>query len=194
MRTSDTVGALAKALSEAQGELQNAEKSKEGYGYKYADLAQILDIARPVLSQHGLAVIQLPHNADGGIAVTTRLMHESGEWIEDTIVMEVEVGKLSRAQAAGTVITYERRYALSAVLGIAQEDPDASEKGERVAMPRETINREQATALIDALKASHRDPDLFLRERGINRYSEVTVAQYKKEMAELMRGGSDESE
>jgi len=93
MRTSETINELATALSVAQGELQDADKASEGYGYKYADLAQVLQIARPILSKHGLSVVQLPHNEDGGIALTTRLMHKSGEWLEETLVMPAEKAK-----------------------------------------------------------------------------------------------------
>jgi hypothetical protein len=142
MNTSETIIELATALSAAQGEIQDASKDAEGYGYKYADLAQILQILRPVFAKHGLSVVQLPHNQDGGIAVTTRLCHKSGEWIEETLVMPAEKSKqLSLAQDIGKIITYARRYMLSAVAGITQEDPDAAKKGETevVPMPKKPV-------------------------------------------------------
>jgi hypothetical protein len=127
MKTSESLANIGAALSAAMGEIENASKDKAGYGYKYADLAQVLEIARPVLAKNGLSVIQAPHNESGGIAVSTRLLHASGEWIEETLIMPVETTKnLSAAQASGVVITYCRRYALAAMLGIAQEDTDAA--------------------------------------------------------------------
>lgn len=139
MNSSENINELATALAAAQGELEDAGKDQQGYGYKYADLAQILQIVRPVFSKHGLSVVQMPNNQDGGIAVTTRLCHASGQWLEDTLVMPAEKSKnLSMAQCAGVIITYSRRYMLSALAGITQEDPDAAKKGdmEVVDMPR----------------------------------------------------------
>jgi hypothetical protein len=127
MKSSESLANLGAALAAAMGEIQNVSKDRAGYGYKYADLAQVLDLARPVLSKHGIAVIQAPHNEGGGIAVTTRLIHASGEWLEETLILPVEITKnLSAAQASGVVITYARRYSLAAMVGIAQEDTDAA--------------------------------------------------------------------
>ncbi len=132
MRASEDLGDLATALAAAQGELENVSKGSEGYGYKYADLGAVLDAIRPHLSKHGIALIQMPGNGEhGGIRVTTRLVHTSGQWIEEDLEMPVEGGKnLSGAQAAGVVITYCRRYMASAFAGLAQEDPDAAKDGE----------------------------------------------------------------
>jgi len=143
MKTSENLDLLATALAAAQGEIGNASKESEGYGYVYADLATVLDIGRPILSKHGLSVVQLPHNQDGGIALSTRLMHSSGQWIEDTLVMPAEKSKnLSLAQDIGKIITYCRRYSYSALVGIAQEDKDAAKTGETevVSMPQKKID------------------------------------------------------
>jgi hypothetical protein len=144
MKTSDTINELAQALSKAQGEIKDATKSHEGYGYTYADLADILTIGRPILSKHGLSLVQFPadsppitHGENGvqvpTVKVVTRLLHLSGQWLEDEYTMPVEQkvsnkGKatLSMAQSIGMTITYARRYAAAAVLGMAQTDNDAS--------------------------------------------------------------------
>jgi len=64
--------------------------------------------------------------------VSTRIMHISGEWLEDTLLMGVDIPKnLSAAQAAGSVISYCRRYALASVAGIAQVDDDNQVSHER---------------------------------------------------------------
>ncbi len=130
MNKSDEINELAKSLSKVQGEIHNAFKDKSGYGYKYVDLASILDITRPLLSKYGLSVSQLCGSANDLATVETVLMHESGQWISSTIEMGIERGKgMSLAQAVGSVITYARRYALAAIVGIAQTDDDASLKG-----------------------------------------------------------------
>jgi len=136
MERSESIVEIAKALAQAQGELRDAIKDRDGYGYQYADLAQILQIARPVLSKNGLAVVQSPtvrYDERGTrVVVETVLMHVSGEYLVSELEMPVERGKgMSAAQAIGAVITYARRYALAAILGIAQEDTDAAVQHEQ---------------------------------------------------------------
>ncbi len=138
MNKSESIANLAAALSSLQGEIQDAHKDKSGYGYKYADLSSILDIARPLLTKHKLAVSQLCSSLQSvdqegkltlTVSVETVLMEASGEWISSELYMPITQGKgMNLAQAAGSVITYARRYALAAVLGIAQTDNDASIK------------------------------------------------------------------
>lgn len=123
---SESIAKLALALSKFQGEVTDAHKDKSAYNYKYADLAGVLEIARPLCLKYELAVTQLCSTNEGGVGVTTVLMHSSGEWIESTFTMPlISVKGSNAAQAAGSVITYARRYALAAILGITQTDNDA---------------------------------------------------------------------
>lgn len=119
---------LAAALSKFQGEVLNAHKSKQGYNYNYADLAAVLDIARPLLAKNGLSVVQMPATgSQGNIGLQTTLMHESGQSITGFYEMPlIGSASMTLAQAAGSTITYMRRYALAAALGIAQDDNDAA--------------------------------------------------------------------
>lgn len=127
MKTTDSIGELAKALAKAQGSFVPASKSKDGHGYKYATLDGIIEAVREPLSTNGLAFVQLPTKVnDGQVGLVTRLMHESGEWLED--VTRMPMAKLhgggggNPAQVYGATLTYARRYALSAMLGIATEE------------------------------------------------------------------------
>ena len=127
MNKSDSIAALATALSAAQGQIQDATKTKAGYNYKYADLSQILQIIRPIFSKNGLAITQFPSKGGESVSVETVLMHKSGEWLSQDYEMPVQVStKMSQAQCVGSVLTYARRYALAAVAGITQEDNDAA--------------------------------------------------------------------
>ena len=125
MKTSESIANLSQALSKAQAEIPALEKTAKNpfLKNKYIPLDDILTIATPILTNNDLAIIQLPYS-DGGVivGVTTRLAHKSGEWVEDTISLQLtdEKGK-SAAQVAGSVITYLRRYSLSSLLGIASE-------------------------------------------------------------------------
>lgn len=122
---------LAKALSVAQGMMSHAVKDATNphFGKTYADLASVLDVAREPLAKNGLALTQQPQADDRTVHLTTVLMHESGQWIKSTLSM---VSKDSSSQALGSCITYARRYAASAVLGIAPDDDDGEKSmGER---------------------------------------------------------------
>lgn len=118
--------ALFTALAAVQAEIKDASKSSENphFHSKYADIAEVLQTLRPVLSKHGLSVTQFPgafDKAAGTIALTTILGHSSGEYLGET--MTIPVAKAD-PQGAGAAITYARRYALAAVCGLAQEDDD----------------------------------------------------------------------
>jgi hypothetical protein len=123
MRTSESLTKLAEALSKAQGELGNVTKDNVNphFKSKYADLASVRDAVKPVLAKHGLAVIQLPVYTEQGIALTTRLLHTSGEWVEGELLL-----MLSKPDMQGVVsaITYARRVSLAAVTGVAPVDDD----------------------------------------------------------------------
>lgn len=128
MTKSDSIATLAGALAKAQSIMQGAAKDATNphFKSKYADLASVWDACRKPLSDNGLSVAQFPSAEGPRVTVTTMLMHSSGEWLAD------DLSALARddgPQGIGSVITYLRRYGLSAVAGVAPEDDDA-EKGE----------------------------------------------------------------
>lgn len=129
MRTSETTSELIKAMIEAAPEISSIGKSKQAYGYKYATLDSLIDMLRAVLPKHGLWFIQMPTRTGDKSALSTMVIHSSGEWIEDTIEMtDTELqGKANDTQKIGASITYYRRYALSAIFGVsADEDVDGN--------------------------------------------------------------------
>ena len=130
MKKSESIVELAEALSKFQGATVNIFKGKAGHGYKYADLAAILDMTRSALAENGLSVIQMPCDAaPNWVSVETMIAHKSGQWVEQSYSMPIPVNKRnSDAQNLGSAVTYARRYAIAAALGIAQTDSDASER------------------------------------------------------------------
>jgi hypothetical protein len=130
MQRSDSIGTLAAALAKAQGQMQNAAKDARNphFNSRYADLAAIVDAQRGPLSAHELSVVQIPSTPEAGIvALTTLLLHASGEWLQSD---ELRVqARDAGPQAVGSCLTYLRRYQLAAMVGIAPEDDDA-EAGE----------------------------------------------------------------
>lgn len=135
MNTSESVKEIATALSAAQGSLQDATKNAKNPHYKsdYADLSHVLEAIRPALKAHNLSVVQLPFSTGSRVGVTTRILHSSGEWIEESIDLEVEGRNL--AQAAGSHITYLRRYSLASLFAIHQKDDDGESAPKREARP-----------------------------------------------------------
>lgn len=141
MITSETTTSLFKAMIAAAPEISSIGKSKQAYGYKYATLDALIDMLRSVLPKHGLWYVQMPTRQNGVSTLTTRVIHDSGEWIEDTIEMtDTELqGKANDTQRVGASITYYRRYALSAIFGVsADEDVDGNLNNIRQQPTRQT--------------------------------------------------------
>lgn len=131
---SPTIGELTKALAAAHKDFKPVLKDANNpfFKSKYADLAGVIDATGDALSAHDLAVIQSPGRiANGHIFLTTLLSHSSGEWVKDEL--ELPISKFD-AQGTGSAITYARRYAYQAIVGVAAEDDDgdaASQKFEK---------------------------------------------------------------
>jgi len=115
---------LFTALAKAQAEMQCAGRKSENPYFKssYADLAEIVRVSRPALAKNGLSVIQqvLP-NEDGQNILHTILAHSSGQWIESR--MRILPSKPD-VQALQSYITYIRRSAYSALIGVTVSDED----------------------------------------------------------------------
>ena len=131
MEHSDYINELAAALAAAQAQIKPAALNSVNPFLKnrYADLGAVIEASRKPLADNGLAVTQLMGGDGATVTVETMLLHKSGQWIKSTASLPVgeERGK-SLAQAMGSVVTYLRRYALAAILGIyADEDTDGNE-------------------------------------------------------------------
>lgn len=163
MKTSESIKELAAALAKAQAEIKGAAKTGENphFRSRYADLASTWDACRDALTKHGLSIVQSPGGDDPEIVrMTTRLLHESGEWIEDTLAMRPVK---SDPQGIGSATTYARRYALAAMVGVAPEDDDgnAASHQEKTAPPPK-VTAKQAADLEALLSETESDRDGFL--------------------------------
>lgn len=132
--------ALAEALARAQSEFPAIPKNCQvSYGqtkFRYADLASIIDATRPILNKHGLAISQTFSNKEGCCIITTSILHVGGGILTSDGAAFPSIGL--KPQDIGSWITYWRRYALCAILGIcADDDTDAHELAE----PRKTDPR-----------------------------------------------------
>lgn len=132
MKYSESILKIAPALVAIQSEIKNVVKDKANpyFSSTYADLAQVLEVARPILSKNKVALIQFVETPEGKPAtVTSRLIHESGEWIETELALTLpapigDSRQQNTAQKLGALYTYLRRYSILALLAMAAEDED----------------------------------------------------------------------
>lgn len=122
MLTSEQINEIGGALAKAQSELSNPPKNKTNphFNSKYVDLSDGMDVIRKALGKHQIAVIQATKAEEGIIILHTRLLHSSGQWVESTY----PVCGLDTHQKMGSALTYARRYAIFAMVGVAGEDDD----------------------------------------------------------------------
>jgi hypothetical protein len=125
MQTSESLTDLAKSLSKAQGLMKTAIKDSTNPHFKsrYADLASIWDAIREPLSSNGLSIVQTLSSQDTKTSCTTMLLHESGQWIRDTMTMTPQQ---NTPQGQGSCATYLRRYMLQSIAGVAPDDDDGN--------------------------------------------------------------------
>ena len=121
---SESIAKIGIALAKAQGKLGHARADATNPHFKsnYADLASVIDVVRPVLSECGIAWWQAPFSEGEEIGVVTMLIHE-GEFLRNVLTCRPSQ---HTPQAVGTVISYLRRYSLAAVTGVAQVDDDGN--------------------------------------------------------------------
>lgn len=135
MNQSEGIGKLAAALAKAQGKFKAPKKERTvdtgSYTYKYADLSDVLEAIVPALSENELALMQtteveVAQGEDGKaiqkLRLVTTLAHSSGEWVRGYYPLRWS----EKPQEMGSAITYARRYAAQAIVGInAEQDDDA---------------------------------------------------------------------
>lgn len=125
MKHSETLAKFSPAFVAAQTSITNPKKNTKNpfHKSKYADLAECIKHAHKALTANDIAVLQGIHNGQ----LRTTLIHKSGEWISDDGVPLVGIeNSKNQMQSTGSAITYARRYGLSAMVGLAQEDDDGN--------------------------------------------------------------------
>ncbi len=177
-RVDELFGALAKAQLDFKPIVKDTENPY--YRSKYADLSQCISATQSALAKNGLVVIQLPNtdNPMKTMGLTSVLGHSSGQWIRGTLILPAEMsGRDGRlrfdSQSVGAAMTYARRYAYQAMVGVAAEtDDDAnaalgigSKEAAQAAGERKVAAykaKAKGTAVPGTVRFSYReeDPDL----------------------------------
>ena len=165
---SPSIAKLAAALCKAQGQMDGAKKNSANPHFKnaYPDLESVWDACRVPLTENGIAVIQSPGTDDGQVALETMLVHNSGEYIARTLYMRPTKND---PQGVGSAITYARRYALMAMVGLAPEDDDGeAASGRGPQKPQRDFSAErnaiQQAATVDELKQAWGNMDAEARK------------------------------
>jgi hypothetical protein len=124
MKTSDSIKHIAEALVAAQKEIRFAVKDSTNphYKSKYANINSVIDAVKAPLNNNNIAILQsLSPSDDNKLHLTTRLLHSSGEWLEDTAVCPLQK---QDSQALGSCVSYIRRYSISSFLALYADDDD----------------------------------------------------------------------
>lgn len=128
---SEHISEIAKALLNVQRSLPIAAKDAVNPFVKnrYASLNSIMECCHKPLMENGIVVMQCPVAVaePGSLGLMTRLIHaESGQWMSGITVIPMAKAD---PQGMGAAITYARRYALSAMLGIVAGDDGDCDPG-----------------------------------------------------------------
>lgn len=132
MLASEHLDKLATALAAAQKAFEPLTKNREvevrgdkgSYTFSYATFDSIVEAIRGPLADNGLSFVQSLANDQGSVSCETRLLHASGQWLQISVPVVMPQGARNGAQAMGSAITYAKRYALTALLGIVSEEDD----------------------------------------------------------------------
>lgn len=185
MNQSESITKLSAALVKAQAEMSGAVKDSANpfFKSKYADLNSVIKAIKEPFEKHGLAYTQFPVTDEKGVGVVTRLIHESGEWLECGYTLPLVK---SDPQAAGSAITYARRYALQAMAGIPAVDDDAEGAMNRIQKTSGgRITRNQAQVLHDLLTATESDVVKFCAVFNCTDVDSMDSSYYDKAVATL---------
>lgn len=142
------INEITSALSAFQGEVEQPKLNKENPYFKsrYVDLSGVLAKIQPVLAKNSLSVAQLIVGGD----LITLLSHKSGQWLKSIC----PIGSYKTQQERGSAITYTKRYAICAMLGIAAEIDDDGNSANDADKRQGAVKAQQTTFTPEQLKAA----------------------------------------
>jgi hypothetical protein len=148
MKTSDKIDLIAPALLAAQKEISNASKDAKNPHFRssYASLGSVIEAVKEPCNKHGIVILQTLSEGTSGLHLSTRAIHSSGQWIEDTAFSPLPKAD---PQGVGSATTYLRRYSLAALFCITQEDDDGNAASATVA---------RSTPKVESKPAKQGDP------------------------------------
>lgn len=201
MIRSESIVKIATALVAFNGEVSKIEKDSVNphFRNKYASLDNIIDEIRPILTKHGLAVIQMPSGDGETLTMSTLLVHTSGEFIESP-PLTMRPSK-NDPQGIGSCATYARRYSLAAFLslntgedddGNAASVPPTGSKQASASVGQQKLAEAQAkTAQPTGEKISEAQLKLFATKAKQSGYKSPEQVTHLKSELKIMFGVSE---
>jgi len=183
MLTSESITTIMPAFIKAQANFAPALKSATNphFKSKYVALDGVIDAVAAPLREQGIAIMQMTDIEDARTILVTRLIHSSGEWLGSRYpVHPVKADP----QGEGSALTYARRYALMALVGIAPEDDDGNAAVKAVEKP---ITTAQAATLRDWIEQTASDTDKFCAVFGVDNVDAIPAGMFDKALAALQR-------
>lgn len=175
MDRSDSIKELVCALLGFHKDKTAIVKDSKSHHGKYADLHTILtDIDGPLLA-HGLVVMQFAINEGESIGIKTVLAHKSGEFLSDQILLPISgIPNKNIAQAAGSLLTYLRRYSLSAVLSLSATDDDGDSLTPKEV--KKPVKDDTYSRLVDLIRARKLESSVkeWCQSERVERLSELS--------------------
>lgn len=175
---SQELGALAAALCKAQAVMEGAKQDSSNpfFKSKYADLASVWAACKAPLAANGLSVVQTVENGGDKAYLVTTLLHSSGQWMKSFMPILM---KNHDAQGLGSAITYCRRYALAAIVGVCPTDDDGEGAVGRAAPARVTTISKTQIETIEKLIDTRKDIlERLLDWAGIDHVKDLSVEDY----------------
>jgi hypothetical protein len=200
MKFTDKIDELAAALAAFQAEVKNPANvaTNPFLKNKYAPLSEVLNALRPIAAKHGLSIVQEPVVSEGNVSITTYIFHSSGQFMVSSPII-IPMGGKGTAQEIGAAITYGRRYAISALLGVSSEDDDdANSISEQPTQhqpqpPQRQLNSNKSDVISEAqrkrmfaiAKGNEQLLKGILSAFGYEHSADVTKADYEKICGEV---------
>jgi len=197
MNKSDSIKEIATALNKAQSEMSGAQKKSANpfFKSKYANLEEIITCIKTPFADNGLSYMQFPIAEDGRAGVETIIMHTSGEWISNVLLLKCSKND---PQGMGSAITYARRYSLQSAAGVPSEDDDGnSANGNKPSAPTYTppqapkvqlISKEQADKFVNiALGKDLKSVKDMLAHFSVSKFAELPAA-YVENVEKALEG------
>jgi ERF superfamily len=196
---SESIDQVSAAFAAAQGEFEPVVHNRINPFFKshYTDLDGILKAVKPALSDHKLVIYNFTKLSDGYTILHTRLVHESGQWIETRARI---IPAKDDIQGLGSAMSYHKRYNILNLLGISTKEDLDDDDGEvdmiphrnmshkgtapnlrsKPQKPTETITPEQLEELQDMLQNHPDIAEDILEKMRIQTLSDMPKEYYLK--------------
>lgn len=182
--SSPELGKLFEALSKTQAMIVGAKEDSHNpyFKSKYADLSSVWEACRLPLSENGLSVVQSMETVGDKICLVTILGHSSGQWIKSCLPVPITK---SDPQTLGSALTYCRRYALSALVGVCPIDDDGEAAMNREPPKELLISTKQSDHLYDLIGNDEKLKNNILKWCGVENLDLMPVSKYHAAIKEL---------